>query len=69
VAVGDNGRVNISPHHQKPTKYPWPGLASRLFVVVGLVVIVLIAWMLIADPGPGDPDDGASAGARVTLTA
>jgi hypothetical protein len=43
-------------------------LASRLFVVVGLVVIVLIAWMLIADPGPGDPDDGGSARARITLT-
>jgi hypothetical protein len=61
--------VNISPHHQKPTRYPWPGLASRAFVVVGLVVIVLIAWMLIADPGSGDPDDDGSAGARVTLPA
>ncbi len=61
--------MNISPHHQKPTRYPWPGLASRAFVVVGLVVIVLIALMLIADPGSGDPDDGGSATARMNLPA
>ena len=52
--------MNISSHHQKPTKYPWPGLASRAFVVVGILVLAVIAFLLIgsfvtpddAAPGP-----------------
>jgi hypothetical protein len=49
--------VNISPHHQKPTKYPWPGLASRAFLVVGILVLAVIALLLIGSFVT--PDDAA----------
>jgi hypothetical protein len=42
--------MNVSPHHQHPTKYPWPGMASRLIVIVALVVVLFIGFLLIADP-------------------
>ncbi len=49
--------MNVSPHHQRPSKYPWPGLASRAMVVVGVIVIVVIGYLLIS--GSGAPDDPA----------
>ena len=58
--------MNVSPHHQRPTKYPWPGKVSAAMVVVGLVLIVFIGFMLIrssSTPGNEAPDP---TGMRVT---
>ena len=49
--------MNISPHHQRPTKYPWPGIASVVTVVIGLALILIIGFMLISDSAT--PDEGA----------
>ena len=62
----DNGGVNVSPHHQRPSKYPWPGLASRAVMVVGIVLIVLLVLALILDPFSNDQADEGSAGTRTT---
>jgi len=58
--------VNISPHHQRPTKYPWPGIASAAAVVVGLALILFIGFMLIR--GSPTPDNEAvdPTGMRIT---
>jgi hypothetical protein len=42
--------MNISPHQQRTTKYPWPGMASAVAIVVAVVLVLLIAYVLIADP-------------------
>jgi hypothetical protein len=42
--------INVSPHHQRPTKYPWPGRASALALVLGLALMLLIGFIVIADP-------------------
>ena len=58
--------MNVSPHQQHPTKYPWPGLASRAMVLLGIAVIVLIALVLIADPWSNEDPDPASSSSRAT---
>ena len=59
--------MNVSPHHQRPTKYPWPGRASALTVVVALALILLIGFILIADPFRNDNDERDSAAMRATV--
>lgn len=46
--------MNISPHHQRPTNYPWPGIASRMAVVLAVAAILLIGFILVADPFAND---------------
>jgi hypothetical protein len=53
----ERSRINVSPHHQRPTKYPWPGAASGFTVVLGLAVIVVIGFLLIANPFANDADE------------
>ena len=57
--------MNISPHEQRPTKYPWPGPASALAVVLGVAVVVTIGFMLLAQPATED-EEAAPTGVRVT---
>ena len=55
--------MNISPHHQRPTKYPWPGMASTAAVILAIVVIAIIGFILVVDPfggGAGDADPSAT---------
>ena len=59
--------MNVSPHHQQPTKYPWPGPASALIVVVAIVVILIIGFILIADPFADDNEGGDPTAMRVTV--
>jgi len=49
--------MNVSPHHQRPTKYPWPGRASGAAIVLGLVLVVLIGFVLVADPFGNDNEE------------
>jgi hypothetical protein len=58
--------MNVSPHHQTPTKYPWPGRASALMVVFGIVVVLIIGFILIVDPFAGDNVERDPAAMRVT---
>ena len=58
--------MNVSPHHQHPTKYPWPGMASRLIVIVAVVVILLIGFVLIADPLGNENDEADTTALRAT---
>ena len=60
--------MNISPHHQTPTVYPWPGRASALMVVFGVVVVLIIGFILIVDPFANDSEDRDPAAMRVTVT-
>lgn len=58
--------MNVSPHQQHPTKYPWPGMASRLIVIVAVVVILLIGFLLIADPFGNANDEADTTAVRET---
>ena len=59
--------MNISPHHQRPTKYPWPGMASAATVVLALALIVFIGFTLISDSStPPDNEAPDPTGMRVT---
>jgi hypothetical protein len=58
--------MNVSPHQQHPTKYPWPGLASRAMVLLGIALIVLIAVVLITNPWSSDDPDPDSSSTRPT---
>jgi hypothetical protein len=58
--------MNVSPHHQRPTRYPWPGRASALIVIVALLLILVIGYILVADPFADDGGDGAPAAMGVT---
>ena len=49
--------MNISPHHQRPTRYPWPGMASGVTVVVAVVLILFIGFVLIVDPFTHDSEE------------
>ena len=60
--------MNVSPHHQTPTNYPWPGRASRAVILLGIVVIVVIVALVILDPWANDEaDESAPASAAMTL--
>jgi hypothetical protein len=56
--------VNISPHHQRPTKYPWPGVASAVTVIIGLALIVVIALMVLGDSSTNDSRQTDPSGMR-----
>ncbi len=58
--------MNISPHHQRPTKYPWPGMASALMVVFALLMALLIGFFII-DPFSNRSADGDPAAMQVTV--
>ena len=60
--------MNVSPHQQHPTKYPWPGQASRAMVLLGIALLVLIAVVLIANPWSNDDPDPASSSMRTTAS-
>jgi hypothetical protein len=60
--------MNISPHQQRTTKYPWPGLASALVVVVAVVLVLFIGFVLIADPF-GTTNEEPEARATQTIAA
>jgi hypothetical protein len=57
--------MNVSPHQQRPTKYPWPGRASVLIVMIALLLILVIGYVLI-DPFSDGGEDGGPAAMRVT---
>ena len=55
--------MNISPHHQRPTKYPWPGGQPVLGLVL-VVALVLVIGSIVAswlDDNEG-PDAGSNPG-------
>jgi hypothetical protein len=60
--------MNISPHHQRPTNYPWPGMASALMVAFGVVMVLIIGFILIVDPFANDGEEPDPAAMRVTAT-
>ena len=60
--------MNVSPHQQRLTRYPWPGRASALIVVVALLVILVIGYILVADPFADDAEEGATAAMHVTAS-
>ena len=59
--------MNVSPHQQRPTKYPWPGRASALIIVIALLLILVIGYVLIVDPFADDAEDGGPAATRTTV--
>ena len=58
--------MNISPHQQRTTKYPWPGMASALVVVVAVVLVLFIGFVLIADPFGTTNEEPDPAATRIT---
>lgn len=49
--------MNISPHHQRPTRYPWPGMASGAAVIVGLALVLLIGVLVIGGWSTNDNEE------------
>lgn len=39
--------MNVSPHHQRPTKYPWPGPPSAVGVVVVIVAALILGFIVM----------------------
>ena len=61
--------MNVSPHQQRPTRYPWPGPASAAVVVVAIALVVLIGLMLIGDsPFENGNEDPSPAGTQLTAS-
>lgn len=61
--------MNISPHHQRPTKYPWPGPASAAMVVLALAVVLAIGYhTLIGDSPANENEEPFPTGTRVTAS-
>ncbi len=58
--------MNVSPHHQRPTKYPFPGGASLAILLVALALLVLIGFMLIRAPATNDGEQSTPTGLRIT---
>jgi hypothetical protein len=58
--------MNVSPHQQRPTKYPWPGPASAAMVVLALAVLLLIVFMLIGDSPASENGEPAPTSTRIT---
>ena len=59
-------RMNISPHHQRTSKYPWPGRPSIVGVAVVIVVVLVIG--LIVLNVMNDDDERAGAGMRLATS-
>lgn len=59
--------MNVSPHQQRPTKYPWPGRASALIVTIALLLILVIGYVLIVDPFADGGEEGGPAATRTTV--
>ena len=60
--------MNVSPHQQRPTRYPWPGPASAAVVVVAIALVVLIGLMLIGDSPFEGNEDPSPAGTQLTAS-
>ena len=60
--------MNVSPHQQRPTKYPWPGPASAAIVVLALAAVVVIGMMLIGGSPANPTQDASPSGSRVTAS-
>jgi hypothetical protein len=58
--------MNISPHHQRTTKYPWPGGPSIVGVAV-VIVVVLVSGFIVINL-MNDNDERAAAGMRVATS-
>ena len=56
--------MNVSPHHQRPTNYPWPGPASAAVVVLALALIVLIGFMLLGGSPRDENEEPTPTGTR-----
>ncbi len=63
--------MNVSPHHQRPAKYPWPGGSPiGTAVVLALAVVVIVGFVLISglaneDEESNQQDGKARAGASM----
>jgi len=60
--------MNVSPHQQRTTKYPWPGRASAVIVVVAVVLVLFIGFVLIADPFRNTNEEPDEAATRITAS-
>lgn len=60
--------MNVSPHQQRPTKYPWPGPASAAMVVLALAVVVVIGYYLLIGDSPTDEHEPSPTAARITAS-
>lgn len=58
--------MNISPHQQRPTKYPWPGNQPVLGVVVVVVLVLVIGFIFVN--WMDDSDEPDATGIPVTAT-
>jgi hypothetical protein len=59
--------MNVSPHHQRPTKYPWPRPASAAWVVLALAAALLIGFMLVSGSPADENVEPSPKAARVDL--
>ena len=57
--------MNVSPHHQRPTKYPWPGPASGVWVLLAIAVLLLIAFMVLVGSPPAENEEPTPTGTRI----
>ena len=60
--------MNVSPHQQRPTRYPWPGPASAAIVVLALALVVLIGFMLVGDTPTNESEEASPSGTRITAS-
>jgi len=59
--------MNVSPHQQRPTRYPWPGPASAAMVVLALAAALLIGYYLLIGGSPADENaEPTPTGTRIT---
>jgi len=54
-------RMNVSPHQQRPTKYPWPGNQPVLGVVLVVVLVLVIGFIVVNWTDDNGEPDAASA--------
>ena len=59
--------MNVSPHQQRPTRYPWPGPASAAVVVLAIALVVLLGFMLIGDSPENGNEEPSPTGTRLTV--
>ena len=60
--------MNVSPHHQRPTTYPWPGPASAAVVVLALAVVLVIGFMLIGGSPAEENEEPSPTGTRIAAS-